>query len=239
MRLDSYIQEKFSLKSKSNAQDKIKAGYVFINGKQIKKCGEKVSANAVVEIKESLEFVSKGGLKLDKGITHFGFDASGKTFVDVGASNGGFTHCLLLGGAKKVYAVDVGENQLDESLKSDKRVVVMDNTNARFLTKEHFAEEEIFVVSDVSFISETMIIPVFASFAREMLLLIKPQFECGKKALNKHGIVTNPKDIEFAIQKVAECGESFGYENIGVCEVSHAIQKNKEYMIYFQKMSKN
>ncbi len=235
MRLDEYIKEKFALKSKSNAQDKIRAGNVFVNGVQVKKCGEKVSDKCEVEIKEALEFVSKGGLKLEKGIENFGFDASDKTFIDIGASNGGFTHCLLSRGAKKVYAVDVGENQLDESLKNDERVVVMDNTNARFLEKSNFEESELFIVSDVSFISETMIIPTMAQFACEMLLLIKPQFECGKKALNKHGIVTNPKDIEFAIQKVAECGENFGYENCGVCNVSHSIQKNKEYMIYFKK----
>lgn len=236
MRLDEYILEKYALKSKSNAQDKIKAGLVFIGDKQVKKCGEKVPQNCEVTIQESLEFVSKGGLKLEKGIAHFAFDPQGKTFVDVGASNGGFTHCLLSHGARKVYAVDVGQNQLDSSLISDKRVVVMDNTNARFLSKSDFCEDEIYVVSDVSFISETMIIPVLSAFAKEMLLLIKPQFECGKKALNKHGIVTNPKDIDEAIAKVAECGEGFGYENMGFCEVSHGLQKNKEYMIYFKKL---
>ncbi|MFI3163206.1 MAG: TlyA family RNA methyltransferase [Bacillota bacterium] len=236
MRLDEMVQSKFALKSKSNAQDKIKSGRVFVDGKQIKKCGEKVSDKNQIEIKEALEFVSKGGLKLEKGIEHFGFEVAGKTFVDIGASNGGFTHCLLARGAKKVYAVDVGENQLDESLKNDERVVVMDNTNARFLRAVDFCESELYIVSDVSFISETMIIPTISNFAREMLLLIKPQFECGKKALNKHGIVTDPKDIQFAIEKVAKCGEDFGYENLGTCDVSHAIQKNAEYMIYLKKL---
>ncbi len=235
MRLDEYVFAEFFLKSKTNAQDKIKAGQVLVDGKLVKKCGEKVKANSVVEIVESVEFVSKGGLKLQKGIEYFEFIATGKTFVDVGASNGGFTHCLLQNGASKVYAVDVGENQLDSSLLQDERVVVKDRTNARFLSKNDFKEDELYVVSDVSFISETMLIPVFASFACELLLLIKPQFECGKKALNKHGIVTNPADIASAIQKVQECGESFGYQTIGTTEVSHAIQKNKEYMIYFSK----
>ncbi len=236
MRLDEMVLEKFSLKSKTNAQDKIKSGIVFVDGKQVKKCGEKVTDKNLIEIKDAIEFVSKGGLKLEKGIEYFGFDPAGKTFVDIGASNGGFTHCLLTRGAKKVYAVDVGENQLDESLSKDERVVVMDNTNARFLRAEDFEESQLYIVSDVSFISETMIIPTLASFAKEMLLLIKPQFECGKKALNKHGIVKDPKDIQFAIDKVAKCGEDFGYENLGTCDVSHVIQKNTEYMIYFKKL---
>lgn len=235
MRLDEYIKIKFSLKSKTNASDKIKSGCVFVDGKKITKCGHKVSENNNVEILQETEFASKGGLKLEAGISHFGFDASGKVFVDVGASNGGFTDCLLWHGAKKVYAVDVGENQLEEHIAKNERVVVMDKTNARYLEKDNFCEEEIYIVSDVSFISNTLLIPVFAGIATEMLLLIKPQFECGKKALNKNGVVTSQADVDEAILRVEQCGEACGLKKVGVCDVSHSLQKNKEYMIYFTK----
>lgn len=219
-----------SVKSRSKAREMIEKSLVFVNGAAASKPSYEVKEKDVVAISEDLKFVSKGGDKLERGIAAFSYDVSGKTFIDVGASNGGFTDCLLQRGAKKVYCVDVGENQLDEKLQKDERVVVMDRTNGKDLKKETFAESELFAVSDVSFISVEQIIPPLSSIVEEMILLIKPQFICGKKALNKNGIVTDDKNRLSAILKVVAALNAVGFYMNDFVVGASGKNKNTEYI---------
>lgn len=219
-----------SVRSRSKAREMIEKSLVFVNGFAASKPSYEVKEKDVVAISEDLKFVSKGGDKLERGIAAFSYDVSGKTFIDVGASNGGFTDCLLQRGAKKVYCVDVGENQLDEKLQKDERVVVMDRTNGKDLKKETFAESELFAVSDVSFISVEQIIPPLSAIVEEMILLIKPQFICGKKALNKNGIVTDDKNRLSAILKVNAALNAVGFYMNDFVVGASGKNKNTEYI---------
>lgn len=230
MRLDIYLTQNMSVKSRSKAREMIEKSLVFVNGSAASKPSYEVKEKDVVAISEDLKFVSKGGDKLERGIAAFSYDVSGKTFIDVGASNGGFTDCLLQRGAKKVYCVDVGENQLDEKLQKDERVVVMDRTNGKDLKKDTFAESELFAVSDVSFISVEQIIPPLSEIVEEMLLLIKPQFICGKKALNKNGIVTDDKNRLSAILKVNAALNAVGFYMNDFVVGASGKNKNTEYI---------
>lgn len=230
MRLDKYLAENSIVKSRAKAREMIEKSLIEVNGKVAVKPSQEIKEGDSVRITNDLQFVSKGGEKLERGIAAFSYDVSGKTFLDVGASNGGFTDCLLKNGAKKVYAVDVGENQLDERLKTDERVVVMDRTNGRDLKREMFEEKTLFAVSDVSFISVEYIIKPLSSIAEEMLLLIKPQFECGKKALNKNGIVTSEKDRLSAVLKVSRALNASGFYMNDFCVGAKGENKNTEYI---------
>lgn len=230
MRLDIFLTQNMSVRSRSKAREMIEKSLVFVNGFAASKPSYEVKEKDVVAISEDLKFVSKGGDKLERGIAAFSYDVSGKTFIDVGASNGGFTDCLLQRGAKKVYCVDVGENQLDEKLQNDERVVVMDRTNGKDLKKETFAESELFAVSDVSFISVEQIIPPLSSIVEEMILLIKPQFVCGKKALNKNGIVTDDKNRLSAVLKVNAALNAVGFHMNDFVVGASGKNKNTEYI---------
>ncbi|MBQ7323511.1 MAG: hypothetical protein IJW96_02995 [Clostridia bacterium] len=158
MRADKYFAEKFGSRTKS--AEAIEKGLVLVNGKTIKPKIEIKETDIITFIESEELFVSNGGYKLDRAIKTFSFQAQGLTFVDIGASTGGFTDCLLQNGAKKVYAIDVGESLLHEKLVGDERIIPMENTNARYLTKEDFPEEIQGVVTDVSFISLRLIFPV-------------------------------------------------------------------------------
>ena len=230
MRLDIFLTQNMSVRSRSKAREMIEKSLVLVNGFAASKPSYEVKEKDVVAISEDLKFVSKGGDKLERGIAAFSYDVSGKTFIDVGASNGGFTDCLLQRGAKKVYCVDVGENLLDEKLQNDERVVVMDRTNGKDLKKETFAESELFAVSDVSFISVEQIIPPLSAIVEEMILLIKPQFVCGKKALNKNGIVTDDKNRLSAVLKVNAALNAVGFHMNDFVVGASGKNKNTEYI---------
>lgn len=230
MRLDVYLANDPSVRSRTKAKEMIEKGLVTVNGKTATKPSEDVTERDEVVITEKLKYVSKGGDKLERAITAFSYDPTGKVFIDVGASNGGFTDCLLQYGASKVYCVDVGEGQLDERIKSDSRIVVMDNTNGRDLKKAMFAESPIYAVSDVSFISVELIIPPLSEIVEEMLLLIKPQFICGRKALNKSGIVTSEKDRLTAVLKVNAALSQNGFHTNGLTVGASGKNKNTEYV---------
>ncbi len=230
MRLDVFLAQNENVKSRTKAREMIEKSLVMVNGKIAVKPSENVTEQDVVVITEQLKFVSKGGDKLERAFVAFSYDAFEKVFIDVGASNGGFTDCLLQHGAKKVYCVDVGENQLDDRLKDDDRIVVMDNTNGRDLKKGMFGEEALYAVSDVSFISVELIIPPLSEIVEEMLLLIKPQFICGKKALNKNGIVTSDKDRLSAILKVNASLRANGFYMNGLIVGAEGKNKNTEYV---------
>ncbi len=235
MRLDLYLTKYKNVKTRSKSQLLIEKGLVLIDGEVAKKPSKEVHTDCNITIKEANIFASRGGEKLARAIKAFDFSVTNKVFLDVGASNGGFTHCLLQNGAKKVYAIDIGENQLEDFLVQDKRVEVMDKTNARNLNKDMFIEDNLFVVSDLSFISLTLVIPVLAKISQNMLLLIKPQFECGKKALNKNGIVTDNDYFFQAITKVQRCANENGLNMTNLTVGSLKQNKNTEFVCHLSK----
>jgi 23S rRNA (cytidine1920-2'-O)/16S rRNA (cytidine1409-2'-O)-methyltransferase len=196
LRLDQLLVERGLCESRAKAQAAIMAGLVFVKGQRADKPGLSVAADAAVEIKgKAHPYVSRGGLKLAKAIQHFAIDCRGKIGLDVGASTGGFTDVLLRAGAAKVYAVDVGHNQLAWAMRSDPRVVVMEKTNARHLTRDQIPDLADLVVCDASFIGLETVLPAAMALAAPgawLVALIKPQFEVGPDRVGKGGIVRDP-----------------------------------------------
>lgn len=235
MRLDKFLAEKY--KSRTKAAEAIVGGLVKINGKVVApsydfKEGDKLE---IIQAKE--RFVSNGGYKLSKALKDFGFSVEGKTFIDVGASNGGVTDCLFQNGAKKVYCIDVGESQLDDSLK-DKNVIVMDNFNARDLTKDAFPEKIDGAVIDVSFISLTYVLKNVADIIEDndfIIALIKPQFECESKKVGKNGIVKEASVHKKILIKILEYARDIGLSAKNLTNAPIKQGKNLEYLALFQK----
>lgn len=194
MRLDVYISSEMKLCSREKARYFIKNGDVTVNGRIVVKPSENVCESDLVKVEDSIGFVGKGGLKLKKAVEYFGLDFSGKTVLDVGASTGGFTDCALQNGAMKVYSVDVGHGQLDPRLSEDPRVLNMEGVNILDVGPSDIEKPDL-VVTDVSFVSIKKIIPHLSNFIDEkgqIVCLIKPQFEVGKKRI-KNGVVTDSK----------------------------------------------
>ena len=190
MRADKFFAERFG--SRAKAKEALLRGEVLLNGKPLLYKAEVKGDESFVYSEGAAPFVSEGGYKLERGLSVFGEDVSGKVFADLGASTGGFTDCLLRRGAKRVYCVDVGESQLDPKLRSDDRVRVMDGTNARYLTENSFPEGLDGIVSDLSFISLKLVLPAVSgllSAKSRAFVLFKPQFECGGEGLPKSGIL--------------------------------------------------
>jgi 23S rRNA (cytidine1920-2'-O)/16S rRNA (cytidine1409-2'-O)-methyltransferase len=202
------------VESRTRAQARILAGQVFWETRRIEKAGDQVPEDAVLRVTELERYCSRGGKKLEGALADLNVDVSGVVAVDVGASTGGFTDCLLQHGAARVYAVDVGHGQLAEKLRQDARVVIMDRTNARHLTPESFPEPVALTVVDASFISLDKLLPAIAGFSRpgaRLLALIKPQFEVGREeATRSRGVVsdeaTRAEAVERALAHVAESG---------------------------------
>ena len=195
-RLDVLLVERGLQESRQRAQAIIMSGLVFVNGQRLDKAGAPVAEDAAIEIRGStLRYVSRGGLKLEKAMGLWPIALEGRTCMDVGASTGGFTDCMLQNGAAKVYAVDVGRGQLAWKLRSDSRVVCLERTNARYLTHEIVPEEPDFASVDVSFISLGLILPAVAGVLRQggqVVCLVKPQFEAGREKVGKNGVVRDP-----------------------------------------------
>ncbi len=234
MRLDKYLAEKFG--SRTKAAEAIAKGAVTVNGKRVNPSFD-VTENDEIEFLERESFVSNGGYKLAKALKDFNLSVKDKIFADVGASNGGFTDCLLKNGAKKVYCIDVGESQLDDSLKGE-RVVIMDNFNARNLSKDNFDEIPYGAVIDVSFISLTYILKQVADSIADdgfIIALIKPQFECERKQIGKRGIVKDQALHKAAIKKICDFAAENGLsvENLTNAPINEG--KNKEYLVLLTK----
>ena len=197
LRLDQLLVERGLVESRSRAQALIMAGNVYSDTKRLDKAGQQVKDDIPIEIKgQDHPWVSRGGLKLEKGLVHFDIEPTGFTCIDVGASTGGFTDVLLTNGAEKVYAVDVGQGQLAWKLRSDDRVVVMEKTNARHLTAEDIPDPIDMVVCDASFIGLETVLPAALSLVKpggHVIALIKPQFEVGKGRVGKGGVVREPE----------------------------------------------
>lgn len=193
VRIDMLVHQKGLAESRERARAEIMSGKVFVNGQRVDKPGTSVDEESEIELRgTSLEFVSRGGLKLQKALKHFGVNPEGKVCIDCGASTGGFTDCLLKGGAVKVYAVDVGYGQLAWTIRNDPRVVTMERTNIRYVTREQIPEPIDLAVIDVSFISLKIVFPAVRQLLKpegEVVCLIKPQFEAGKDKVGKKGVV--------------------------------------------------
>ncbi len=220
MRLDRLLAARGLAESREKAQAIIFAGQVLVNGQKIDKAGALVPGDAEIRILgETLRYVSRGGLKLEKALHEFEVSVEGKVALDIGASTGGFTDCMLQHGCGKVYAVDVGYGQLAWKLRQDPRVVVIERTNIRALEPQLVPEPADIAVVDVSFISLEKVIPAVLKLLKpnsEIIALIKPQFEAGKESVGKGGIVRDPAARIAAVEKVSECIRGLGLEIRGV-----------------------
>ncbi len=221
MRADVYLTENGYAPSRGRARLMIESGSVTVDGVPVKKPAQEISDGAhTVVVEDPLAYVSRGGLKLEGALDAFGIDVQGLTALDVGASTGGFTDCLLQRGAARVHAIDAGERQLAKKLCKDARVISREHLNARELTPADVGGERIdLIVMDVSFISATYIIPRFPVLlgdGGEAIILVKPQFEVGKAMLGKGGIVKEPAAHRYAIERVCECATAVGLLPVGL-----------------------
>ena len=243
MRVDLFLVEKGYISSRKKAQTLIEEGKVCIDGKPIKKAALQIDdSEHTVEIAQSDEvrFVGRGGLKLEAALDAFGIDVCNKTAIDIGASTGGFTDCLLQRGAKKVYAIDAGVGQLAASLCANPAVVSIEKLNARNLLPEHIDNTRVdLIVMDVSFISATYIIPQFPALMNETgeaVCLVKPQFEVGRSHVGKGGIVRNATARAEALERVKATAASLGLTVLGVIESPiRGGDGNLEYLAHFRK----
>ena len=239
MRLDKYLLEHHFFSSREKAQTAIKHNTVKVNGAIVNKNALDITDDMTVEVIDIFnKFVSMGGLKLEKAIEDFSLDFTGKTVLDIGSSTGGFTDCALQHGASKVVAIDVGTEQLAEKLRADERIISLENKDFRELTPAEIGNEKFdFIVSDVSFISLTYILPYCQQFLKadgKMMLLIKPQFEAGPSFLSKSGIVTDEKGYKVAIQKVMSeaFNQHFFLNALGISTLFES-HKNVEFLSLF------
>jgi 23S rRNA (cytidine1920-2'-O)/16S rRNA (cytidine1409-2'-O)-methyltransferase len=235
-RLDTLIVDKGLVKSRHRARALIMAGKVWVNDIPVDKPGVSVSVQARILVKEDDNpFVSRGGLKLEKALLTLPVPVKGLTCLDIGASTGGFTDCLLHYGAAKVYAVDVGYGQLDWTLRQDPRVIVIERTNIRYLPYERINEKVDLVVADTSFISLKIVIPSAEKFMRDetlVLALIKPQFEAGKHHIGKGGVVKDPEVREKVIEDIKAFFQERGYRiNLVVPSPVLGPKGNMEYIL--------
>ena len=236
-RLDQLLHERGLAESRTKAQALILAGSVFAGERRLDKAGMMISADTVLEVRSSaVPYVSRGGLKLAHGLDHFGIDPQGKVAIDVGASTGGFTDVLLQRGAARVFAVDVGHGQLDWRLRNDPAVVVLEKTNARYLTAEQIGEPVDLVVCDASFISLRLVLPAALSLARPggvLIALIKPQFEVGKGEVGKGGVVRDPALHQRVCDDIGHWLESDqGWNLLGITQSPITGPKgNREFLV--------
>ncbi len=239
-RLDVILVSRGLAASRERARALIMAGKVLCDDIVIDKAGQKVSLAAVIRLKErDFPYVSRGGLKLAGALETFSLDPVGCVALDIGASTGGFTHCLLMHGAQQVYTVDVGYGQLAWKLQQDSRVVVMDRTNIRSLSRSDFPETINFCVIDVSFISLEKVFPVVYSLlsaGTPVVALVKPQFEVGRKNVGKGGIVRDEKKQQEALGKIIHFAEEVGFAFRQKMTSPITGQKgNREFLIYLQR----
>ena len=239
-RLDILVTERGLAESREKAKTLIMGGQVYVDGQKADKPGDTFSEDAAVEVRgKGLPYVSRGGLKLEKAMREFGLQLQGRTCMDIGASTGGFTDCMLQNGAQRVYSVDVGYGQLAWSLRTDPRVVNLERTNARYLTREQVPEEIDFFSVDVSFISLTLILPAVRPLLAEhgqAMCLIKPQFEAGREKVGKKGVVRDKAVHEEVIEKIRSFALENGFSVLGLTfSPVKGPEGNIEYLIYLER----
>ena len=241
-RLDVLLVERGLVTSREKAKALIMAGDVFVNGQREDKPGTSFQEDKIknIEVKgATIPFVSRGGLKLDKAVKTFELDFTGFTCMDIGASTGGFTDCMLQNGATKVYSVDVGRGQLDWKLRSDERVVCMEKTNFRYLTRDQIDDDIDFASCDVSFISLTRILVPARKLLKDgaqMVVLIKPQFEAGRDKVGKKGVVRDKKVHEEVINRIVDFADAVGFKILHLdYSPIRGPEGNIEYLLHLQK----
>jgi 23S rRNA (cytidine1920-2'-O)/16S rRNA (cytidine1409-2'-O)-methyltransferase len=242
-RLDKTLVDRGLAASRERAQALILAGKVLVDEQRIDKAGAQVEVTAAIRLLgEDLRYVSRGGLKLEHALEHWNIDVRGKVCLDVGASTGGFTDCLLQQGAARVIAIDTGYGQLDFKLRQDPRVRLLEKTNARYFTRKILAESVDLIAMDVSFISATLVIPPVVLAARDksashsglqMIVLVKPQFEAGREHVGKGGIVRDPAAHAAAVDKVKQVLVDLDCRQIEVTESPIlGAEGNREFLLY-------
>lgn len=236
-RLDQLLVQRELAPTREKAQALIIGGQVLVNEQKSDKPGRAVDDTTTIRVLESLPYASRGGLKLAAALDAFALDLSARICLDVGASTGGFTDCMLQRGASHVYAVDVGTNQLDWKLRNDPRVTVREKLNARYLALADIGEQVDFVSMDVSFISATMILPQLPALLRAgalgAVVLVKPQFEVGRGQVGKGGIVRDPALHQQSIDKVSAAADALGLRPFGVVPSPIAgATGNHEFLLY-------
>ncbi|EGY76428.1 TlyA family RNA methyltransferase [Peptoniphilus indolicus] len=241
VRADILLYETGGAESREKAKRLIMSGEVFIKTQRVEKPGQLVDEDSEIYVKsKGIKYVSRGGFKLEKAIELYDIDLKDSICADIGASTGGFTHCMLLNGAKKVYAIDVGTNQLDYKLRVDERVVSMEKTNFRTFDVNSIEKVD-FVSIDVSFISLDLILPNVYKVLKdvgEVVALIKPQFEAGKDKVGKKGIVKDIKVHKEVIEKVIEITKTLNFRIKGItASPIRGTTGNKEFLIYLEKSS--
>jgi 23S rRNA (cytidine1920-2'-O)/16S rRNA (cytidine1409-2'-O)-methyltransferase len=243
LRLDKLLLQRGLVASRERAQSLILEGKVLVDGQKTEKAGSSVDAGAEIRLLgEELKYVSRGGLKLERALEHWHIDVGGKVCLDVGASTGGFTDCLLQRGATRVIAVDTGHGQIAFRLRQDARVRLLEKTNARYLTREQLGEAVDLIVMDVSFISATLVLPalIAAGFSgnrseqigRRIIVLVKPQFEVGREQVGKRGIVRDQTLQWAAVEKVRRVLEHLGCVQTDVIESPIlGAEGNREFLL--------
>ena len=240
VRLDALLVARGLAPSREKAQAAVLAGLVVVEDHRVEKPGQKVDPQAAVRLKASVSpYVSRGGLKLEAALDAFGVDPRDRTCVDLGASTGGFTDCLLQRGARRVYAVDVGYGQLAWKLRDDPRVVNLERLNARTMPREAVPEPVDLVVADASFISLRLLLPKIGEFLEaggEAVVLVKPQFEVGRGQVGKGGVVRDQSLREEAVEGVCSAARAQGFEVSGTMEspVAGAKKGNVEYLVHLR-----
>ena len=235
VRVDALVVEKGLAPSRAKAQALIMTGNVLVNGQVLDKAGKEVDPESVITVKETLPFVSRGGVKLAGFLDSENMAVEGLTAIDIGSSTGGFTDCLLKRGARKVYAVDVGKGILDVSLRNDPRVVVLEERNIRYMDPSEVGEKVDLAVIDLSFISLEKVLPKVREFMKEgatVLALIKPQFEVGKGQVGKGGVVRDAEKHLAVVERIKEFSVSAGYSVVstGASPITGA-KGNREFWI--------
>ena len=239
-RLDILVYEKGFAESREKAKAIIMSGLVYVENQKADKCGTSYDENVNIEVRgNTLRYVSRGGLKLEKAIKHFNLDLQDKTTTDIGASTGGFTDCMLQNGAKKVYSIDVGYGQLAWKLRNDERVVNLERTNMRKVTDEQVPDKIDFFSVDVSFISLKLILPVARKLMADnaqAVCLIKPQFEAGREKVGKKGVVRDPNVHIEVVQNIYDFCLQNGFDvlNLDFSPIKGP-EGNIEYLIHLQK----
>ena len=243
-RLDKLLVERGLAASRERAQALILAGKVLVEEQKLDKAGAQVPAASVIRLlADDLKYVSRGGLKLERALEHWSIDIRGKICLDVGASTGGFTDCMLQQGAARVIAIDTGYGQMDFRLRQDPRVRLLEKTNARFLTREVLGEMADFIATDVSFISATIVLPpvIVAAFpatsrersGRRLVVLVKPQFEAGRGRVGKGGIVRDEKVQVAAVEKVRATLMTLDAKHTEVIDSPIlGAEGNREFLLY-------
>jgi 23S rRNA (cytidine1920-2'-O)/16S rRNA (cytidine1409-2'-O)-methyltransferase len=244
VRIDKLLVDRGMAASRERAQALILAGKVLVDDQKLEKAGAQVSAECVIRLLgEDLKYVSRGGLKLERALEHWNIAVTGKICLDIGASTGGFTDCLLQSGASQVISVDTGYGQMDFRLRQDARVRLLEKTNARYLTREAVGVTVDFLAMDVSFISATLVLPAVIDAAlpqspderrgRQIVVLVKPQFEAGRKHVGKGGIVRDEAAQLAAVEKVRTALQSLGAMQTDTIESPIlGAEGNREFLLY-------